>query len=240
VELVKVIEKKVIKDYFVLTVETNKTFNSKPGQFFMLNLLDSLNLPKPFSVMDEKGNYLSFLIKIVGSFTEKISSLKYGDSLLIRGPYGVPIINKIDLTKKYILLGGGCGSAPLIYFSKEYPQLVKDTLFSFKEVYIQSILPKLTLFIDDIMGMTPVEFLSQNQEKLENSGAILCGSKGLLNSFFDTFPNMKNRSYVSLEENMGCGSGLCKGCPVQTVAGVKMVCKDGPIFKANEVNLEWK
>ncbi len=66
----------------------------------MLNLLDSLNLPKPFSVMDEKGNYLSFLIKIVGSFTEKISSLKYGDSLLIRGPYGVPIINKIDLTKK--------------------------------------------------------------------------------------------------------------------------------------------
>jgi dihydroorotate dehydrogenase electron transfer subunit len=240
VELVRVIEKKLIKDYFVLVVETKEPFNSQPGQFFMINFLDTPNLPKPFSVMDEKGIYLTFLIKIVGPFTEKLSTIKYGDFLFIRGPYGVPIINKIDLTKKYILLGGGCGSAPLIYFSKEYPMLVKYTLFSFKEVYIQSILPNFPLFIDDVMGITPIEFLSQNKEQLVDLGTILCGSKGLLKSFFDTFPNMKNRSYVSLEENMGCGAGLCKGCPIQTVDGVKMVCKDGPIFKANEVNLEWK
>ncbi|HOB15600.1 MAG TPA: hypothetical protein PK894_00805 [Defluviitoga sp.] len=239
-ELAKVVEKKIIKDYFVLKVETKGPFNSQPGQFVMINFLDTFNLPKPFSVMDEKGNYLTFLIKNVGPFTEKLATLKYGDFLLIRGPYGIPIRNKIDLTKKYILLGGGCGSAPLIYFLKEYPLLVKETFFSFKESYVQSILPDLKLFIDDNIGKTPVEFLFQNKEKLENSGMILCGSKGLLKSFFDVFPYMKDWSYVSLEENMGCGTGLCKGCPVQTVEGVKMVCKDGPIFKANEVNLEWK
>jgi dihydroorotate dehydrogenase electron transfer subunit len=48
---------------------------------------------------------------------------------------------------------------------------------------------------------------------------------------------MDKNSYVSLEENMGCGIGMCKGCPVKTINGIKMVCKDGPLFKLSEVIL---
>ncbi|MBU0605400.1 MAG: dihydroorotate dehydrogenase electron transfer subunit [Candidatus Omnitrophica bacterium] len=41
---------------------------------------------------------------------------------------------------------------------------------------------------------------------------------------------------VSLEERMACGIGICLGCPVKTKAGpYKMVCKDGPVFNAEEL-----
>ena len=40
---------------------------------------------------------------------------------------------------------------------------------------------------------------------------------------------------VSLEERMGCGFGICMGCSIQTTKGAKRVCKEGPVFKKEEV-----
>ena len=39
----------------------------------------------------------------------------------------------------------------------------------------------------------------------------------------------------SFEERMGCGFGACMGCTCRTKVGAKTVCKDGPVFKAEEV-----
>ncbi len=41
--------------------------------------------------------------------------------------------------------------------------------------------------------------------------------------------------YLSLEARMGCGFGACMGCSIQTISGPKRVCKEGPVFLANEV-----
>jgi dihydroorotate dehydrogenase electron transfer subunit len=47
--------------------------------------------------------------------------------------------------------------------------------------------------------------------------------------------------YVSLEERMACGEGLCKGCPVLRRDGsVALVCSDGPVFPAQEVSWTWQ
>jgi dihydroorotate dehydrogenase electron transfer subunit len=40
---------------------------------------------------------------------------------------------------------------------------------------------------------------------------------------------------LSLEAPMACGYGACLGCVVQTRAGYRRVCRDGPIFRADEV-----
>jgi dihydroorotate dehydrogenase electron transfer subunit len=40
---------------------------------------------------------------------------------------------------------------------------------------------------------------------------------------------------LSLEEHMACGLGACLGCVVSTKAGYKSVCKDGPVFSAEEL-----
>jgi dihydroorotate dehydrogenase electron transfer subunit len=34
---------------------------------------------------------------------------------------------------------------------------------------------------------------------------------------------------------MGCGVGVCYGCTVKTKSGSKQVCKDGPVFKLDEI-----
>jgi dihydroorotate dehydrogenase electron transfer subunit len=47
----------------------------------------------------------------------------------------------------------------------------------------------------------------------------------------------KTPALVSLEAHMACGIGACLGCVVLTKTGYKRVCKDGPVFRADE--LEW-
>ncbi|MDW8144242.1 MAG: dihydroorotate dehydrogenase electron transfer subunit [Armatimonadota bacterium] len=44
---------------------------------------------------------------------------------------------------------------------------------------------------------------------------------------------------VSLEERMGCGFGICFGCPIPIKGdSYKLCCTDGPVFDANEVDWE--
>ncbi|MEK7788670.1 MAG: dihydroorotate dehydrogenase, partial [Planctomycetota bacterium] len=43
------------------------------------------------------------------------------------------------------------------------------------------------------------------------------------------------KGYISMEENMACGVGACLGCAVKTKKGYKRVCKEGPVFSAEEI-----
>jgi dihydroorotate dehydrogenase electron transfer subunit len=43
------------------------------------------------------------------------------------------------------------------------------------------------------------------------------------------------RAQISLEEHMACGTGICFGCAVKTEYGYKRVCKEGPVFNADEI-----
>jgi len=43
------------------------------------------------------------------------------------------------------------------------------------------------------------------------------------------------QTQVCLEQMMGCGWGVCYGCTIETGAGLKKVCQDGPIFEINDV-----
>jgi len=47
----------------------------------------------------------------------------------------------------------------------------------------------------------------------------------------------KTRLYVSLEAHMACGVGACLGCAVPSGDSYVRVCKDGPVFLAEEVEL---
>lgn len=71
-----------------------------------------------------------------------------------------------------------------------------------------------------------------------------CGPHPMLKAVAHIARLHKVPCQVSLEERMACGVGVCLGCPVKVrgqgpVARVKeeykMVCKDGPVFNAEEV-----
>ena len=47
--------------------------------------------------------------------------------------------------------------------------------------------------------------------------------------------NVGTNGQISMEERMGCGVGICVGCSIETKHGIKRVCKEGPVFEADEV-----
>ena len=40
---------------------------------------------------------------------------------------------------------------------------------------------------------------------------------------------------MSFEERMGCGFGACMGCTIETLNGPKRVCREGPVFRKEEL-----
>jgi len=232
-------DRKIAGGDYVLTIELLENLDeSEPGQFVMLKLGIEPILAKPFSILDHLNSRLTLHIKQVGRLTTLLKEAPIGSKILIRGPYGVPYINKIDTSRKYILVGGGTGAAPLMYFAKRYPELVFDQIYGFSNSEIKTLFPNHPINISKETGRHTVDIAKDiyDNNKDKNLGIISCGPKGMLKKIALLFGNA---AYVSLEENMGCGIGICKGCPVKTKDGIKFVCKDGPLFNASEVVWEW-
>ena len=62
-----------------------------------------------------------------------------------------------------------------------------------------------------------------------------CGPKPMLKAVAKLVKRYGIPAQISLEEYMACGIGTCLGCPVKTQQGFKLVCKDGPVFDAEEI-----
>lgn len=232
-------DRKIVGKEYLLTIELSKDIDeSEPGQFVMLKLGIEPVLAKPFSILDHSGSSLTLFIKQVGRLTSLLKEVPIGSKVLVRGPYGIPYINKIDTSRKYILAGGGTGAAPLMYFAKKYPDLVFDQIYGFSNSGLKTLFPNYPINISKETGKHTVDIVREIYEnnKSKNLGIIACGPEGMLKKIASIFGNV---AYVSLEENMGCGIGVCEGCPVKTKDGIKFVCKDGPLFNASEVIWGW-
>ena len=67
---------------------------------------------------------------------------------------------------------------------------------------------------------------------------LACGPKPMLRSVARTAAQYGVPCQVSMEERMACGVGACLGCTCHTTGGGRSVCKDGPVFNAEEVFCE--
>lgn len=236
------VESKRIKDYCTVTLETEEVLSINPGQFVMLKNRTEPVLAKPFSVVSQEGNRIKLLIRIIGRFTKYISEAEIGEVFYVRGPNGIEYREKICCDRKYILIGGGCGSAPLMHFESTFPNLVEKAFYGFKDKEILKLLPEDGVVIEEVCGKTSVEAAYHHFHTLkeQNTGIISCGTIPMHKAVISTFKAHENvKVFVSLDERMGCGIGMCKGCPIKTVDGIKMICKDGPIFDSDEIYLNW-
>jgi dihydroorotate dehydrogenase electron transfer subunit len=69
----------------------------------------------------------------------------------------------------------------------------------------------------------------------ESRRVYACGPNAMLREIAKITSNKRVRCELSLEEKMGCGTGVCLGCAVKTVSGIKLVCNDGPVFSAGDI-----
>ncbi len=217
----------ITNDIYLLKLESDVKVIA--GQFFMLKAANTdTTLYRPISIFDSSDSEISFLYMIRGSGTKALSKLKRGDSLLVHGPYGNGFTNT---NEKLALVGGGIGMAPLYMCAKNNPDSkiyigVRSDRYTSQDISnIKSIFDGVDVHIK--VGGTVIDDIDFKRFE----GVFCCGPTGMMKAISSYHDN----TYVSLENHMGCGVGACLSCSCKTTLGMKKTCKDGPVFRAEEV-----
>lgn len=254
--LFTVIENKMLcSDVYKLTLKADIYEDIKCGQFLSVEIPHhkELLLRRPFAVndYDSTKKSITFCYKVVGSGTQALSKLSYGERLA--GIY--PLGNGFTIANNYktvILLGGGVGIFPLLIVPKSYPDKKYHTLLGFKNKDSAILINEFEAFSKEVLissedgsigaGGFVTDSLKRNIDRIKPDIILSCGPKEMfkaLKSALNDYPEIP--VFVSLEERMGCGIGACLVC----TCGInkngevhnKRVCKEGPVFNLNEVVL---
>lgn len=250
VEQAEVLEKrKLAKDVFMLVVKSpGIAAQCTPGQFVMLRLsrLADPLLRRPISIAgaDAQNGAITLICRVVGHGTELLSMIATGEMLDIMGPLG----KGFDLSgKRPLLVGGGIGLAPLLFVSQHYcPDPVEvlaggrtsDELFwaglfehSCKKVHVTT--------DDGSLGIcgTCADALPEVLKNGVYDMVMTCGPRPMMRRVAEEAAKLGICTQVSLEEHMACGLGACRACTCSSAdGGTRQVCKDGPVFWAEEVD----
>lgn len=221
---------------------------AKPGQFISLYCHDgSRMLPRPISIceIDKRDNALRIVYRVAGKGTEEFSGMSTGDILEIVGPLG----NGFPLKeKKAFLIGGGIGIPPMVELAKQLnceKQMVlgyRDSLFLQEEF---KGLGSIYVATEDGSYGTEGNVLDAIRENgLDAEIIYACGPTPMLKAIKEYAMKNKIECWLSLEEKMACGIGACLGCVCKskekdshTNVNNKRICKEGPVFRAEEVEL---
>jgi dihydroorotate dehydrogenase electron transfer subunit len=237
--------KEVYADYFELKVyaDDNIIQCCLPGQFFMV-AIPGVFLRRPLSVHNIEKNVLSFLYKVVGKGTE-ILSRTHLDTIQLLGPLGKGYSGlEIYKNLNYIIVAGGTGIASLYFLATKLGK--KGTLYygvrSKKDLVCFDKFKKMRWKVivsteDGSEGYKGyvTDLLSNSFES--NSMLFACGPMLMLKKVLKIAKEKDIRGFVSLEEKMACGLGNCQCCAIKMNGQNKMMCKDGPVFKIEEVEL---
>lgn len=219
---------------------------AKPGQFVSVYCHEgSRLLPRPISIceIDREDRAIRIVYRVVGKGTEELSQMRTGRCLDIVGPLG----NGFPLKdKKAFLIGGGIGIPPLLELAKELKsekQMVlgyRDSLFLQEEFKKQG---SLYVATEDGSYGTDGNVLDAIRENGLNAEIIYaCGPMPMLRAVKAYAKERGIECWLSLEERMACGIGACLGCVCKskerdshTNVNNKRICKEGPVFRAEEV-----
>ena len=247
-----------VKTFKVNAPGGGKLFEHMPGQCAMLcapGISEAM-----FSITSSPTNkeYQEFSIKKCGELTSYLHDLQVGDEITVRGPYGNNFPVDTELKGKNLLfIAGGIGLAPLrsvinyvldnrsdygtvdiLYGSRSADDLVKLEEIQTKWSVAEGVNVHLTIDReqegwDGHVGFVPnyVKELGFDTDKT----AILCGPPIMIKFTLDGLYSLgfeKTQIYTTLEMRMKCGVGKCGRCNV----GSKYICKDGPVFRFDELD----
>jgi len=235
-------------DIFKLTIKPHSEIKPPlPGQFFMLQAGEGFDplLKRPFSLYDMNGPELKFLYRIRGRGTAMLSQKRPGQIISITGPFGRPYPEP-EKTEKVLIVAGGMGIASLNYLIKillgkgQTIRLLYGARTS-EEIGLIDLNPERLIKVistdDGSFGekATVVE-LFENTIKEDLPDVIYaCGPKAVLRAVDQRAKALGIKAFLSVEERMACGIGVCLGCVIKTEGGYRRVCREGPIFREGEI-----
>jgi dihydroorotate dehydrogenase electron transfer subunit len=240
---------------------------AKPGQFIQVKLNETSShiWARPFSIHKAFDDMISISVKKCGTVTEKMAQLKPDDKIFVTGPHGNSF-KPPEPGRSVYLVAGGVGLPPLHFLSRTliadgYPGNMLhfysgartcEELFADSEMK-ESSMDYIVATDDGSCGIKGfiTEPLGLELTRIRTAGVdphpviYGCGPSAMLKKVAEICFGLE--CYLSLEQLMPCGWGVCHGCAVKvkkkddTPTGdgrdfaLARVCKEGPVFDASEV-----
>ncbi len=218
-----------------------------PGQFVEIRIdgTSKTFLRRPISInnVDYERNELWLLVHVVGDGTACLARLKEGDLLNCVLPLG----NGFTPPKsgeRILLVGGGVGTAPLIYLGKKIKELGATPIFLLGGKRKEDVLQ-----LEDFSEIGEVHVTTEDgsfgEKGFVTNHSVLakesfdriqvCGPKPMMKAVAGYAKQHGIECEVSLENMMACGVGACLCCVEKTVEGNLCVCKEGPVFNIEKL-----
>ncbi len=221
------VNKYLSEDMYLMKVQGK--FEGKMGQFYMLRAWDMYPLlSRPISICDIDEEGITFLYKVFGEGTKILSKLNQGDEIKLEGPYGNGF-KKVE--GKVALVGGGIGVAPLHLVAKNIDNC--DAYLGFRNQPVME--DEFKQVCNEVNIATGNKFVTDMIDVEKYDYILACGPTPMMEKIVDMAKATNTKVMVSLENHMACGVGACLVCTCKTEFGNKKTCKDGPVFKGEDV-----
>ncbi|MCX5706937.1 MAG: dihydroorotate dehydrogenase electron transfer subunit [Candidatus Omnitrophica bacterium] len=237
--------KKVGEHYWHCLLETPEIANhALAGQFVSIRLSGGVIplLRRPFSIHKVNGRNIEILYEVIGQGTKMFSGKRTGEYLDLIGPLGNGFNYGLRTTsyESQILVAGGMGVAPMVFLAKKLSPgrtLVLIGARKKRQILCEKEFKNLGCSVKIATDDGSTGFKGKVTDLLRSllSTIYACGPKPMLREVSRISKEFKIPAEISLEEHMACGIGACLGCVVKTKTGVKRVCKEGPVFNADEI-----
>lgn len=243
------------RDVSVLTVRAPEiTASARPGQFVMAAVSGQGGIPSPllkralavFTISDQDMTKMTLLVKAIGEGTERLAAVRPGDHLELVGPLGEGFDLERGRNRISLIVVGGTGIASVYLLARELARAGEEVhlLYGGRSA-------------DDLAGLRPFEHLripittttedgtagktglvtTALQECLERYPAehlnlYTCGPNRMMQAVSEMVVPLGVPCQISVEIKMACGFGVCLGCTVKTLDGLRLACTHGPVFDA--------
>jgi sulfite reductase subunit B len=250
-KIVKVDQLTANEKRFEMMLPDSQVLDHKPGQFVEVSIFGFGEAPISISSSATSKKTFDLTVRKTGRLTDKMHTLKAGDTLGIRGPFGNGFDVELFKGKDMLFIAGGIGLAPL----KSLIDYTIDRKDDFNRIIIVygTKNPSEILFPNEIekwKKMRGVEFhMTVDQPDaawngnvgvittlipwlkldVENTIATIVGPPVMYKFVLMSLRGVRipdENIYMSLERRMKCGVGKCGHCQINS----SYVCQDGPVY----------
>ncbi len=241
-----------------LNEDEGKNFQFQTGQFALYSAFGYGESTFCIASSPTRKDYVECTFRQAGRVTNALSELNVGDTIGFRGPYGNIFPIEEWEGKNLVFVAGGIALPPLrsvIWNCLDLRDKYKNITVIYGAKTVADLVYKHELkewdARDDVNLVTTVDpggetsdwngkvgfvptVVEQAAPNSEDTIAIVCGPPIMIKFTLPVLEKLgfkQEKVYTTLENRMKCGLGKCGRCNI----GCTYVCKDGPVFTAEEI-----
>ena len=225
---------------------------ARAGQFvIVMEHAQGERIPLTLADFDAEQGTITLVIQAVGKTTREMQqNCQVGTHLFaVVGPMGIP--SHIGKPKKVLCVGGGLGVAPVYPQARAFARAgayvigvlgFRNRDVMFWEDRFRAVCDELIICTDDgsagIKGLVTKGMEQALTAHPDIDEALAIGPPIMMKACAEVTRPRQIRTVVSLNPVMVDGTGMCGGCRVKLLDGIKFACVDGPDFDAHTVDFD--